>query len=140
MKIQSIIETWWEQPICRRQRPFSFVQILLSIFRNESFLPFSMCRTGAMDAVISGGTDQSFSKSFEKTETNSIIRTTFLDSIGAHEIYSSEVRLTKLTYIKMLKSIGIFFFLVHLRFSNLAVHKEYLNMGQLSSMKHGHFI
>ena len=52
-----------------------------------------------MHVDISGGTDQSFSKSFEKTETNSIIRTTFLDSIGAHEIYSSEVRLTKLTYI-----------------------------------------
>ena len=62
-------------------------------------LPFSLCRTGAMDMANSGGTGQGFSKSFEKTESNSPERSTFRDKIGVAEIYSWQVRLTKLTYI-----------------------------------------
>ena len=52
-----------------------------------------------MDVDKSGGTDQGFSKSFEKTESNSPERSTFRDKIGVAEIYSWQVRLTKLTYI-----------------------------------------
>jgi len=43
-----------------------------------------------MDIVVAIGNDESFSQPFEKIERKSL-KTTFLDSIGAHEIFSSEM-------------------------------------------------
>ena len=46
-----------------------------------------------MDIVVAIGNYESSSQPFEKIERKSQ-KTTFLDSIGAHEIFSSEVNLT----------------------------------------------
>lgn len=64
----------------------------IMFYQNESFLPFSLCRNGAMDVDNSCGTDQGFSKSYEKTESHTPERTTFRDKIGVAEIYSWQVR------------------------------------------------
>nr|XP_023875910.1 probable aquaporin PIP2-6 [Quercus suber] len=50
-----------------------------------------------MDGDNSGGTNQGFSKSFEKTESNSPGRTTFSDKIGVAEIYSWQMWKAALT-------------------------------------------